>query len=58
MGAVEKLIVWESLETIRVKTRNGATGIEDVMFITPEQAADQATFYDESTGFELEKLEE
>jgi peptide chain release factor subunit 1 len=58
MGAIEKLIVWDSLETIRVKTRNSATGIENVMFITPEQAADQATFYDESTGFELEKLEE
>jgi peptide chain release factor subunit 1 len=58
MGAVEKLIVWDALETVRIRTRNSASGSENVIFLTPAMAADSSTFYDQTTGFELEKLEE
>jgi len=58
MGAVEKLIVYESLNTIRVKVRNTATGTEDIMLLTPKQAKKPETFQDATTGFNVEKLEE
>lgn len=58
MGAVEKLIVYENLNTIRCKTRNLQSGSEDIMLVTPKQAKKPETFIDPNTGFTLDKIEE
>lgn len=46
MGAVDKLIVYENLNTIRVKVRNLSTGSEDIMLVTPKQAKKPETYVD------------
>lgn len=57
MGAVDKLIVYENLNTVRIKVRNTSTGSEDILLVTPKQAKKPETFVD-SAGFVLEKLDE
>lgn len=54
MGAVETLIVWESLDVGRYTLQNSATGETDVKLMTPEQAAAPGAFVDPATGAELE----
>lgn len=57
MGAVDKLIVYENLNTVRIKVRNTSTGSDDILLVTPKQAKKPETYVD-SAGFVLEKLEE
>ncbi|KAJ2756268.1 translation termination factor eRF1 [Coemansia aciculifera] len=56
MGAVETLIVWESLDVNRVML-NGPDGIEVERFFTPAQEADRSNYVDKETGAELEVKE-
>ncbi|KAJ2491629.1 translation termination factor eRF1, partial [Coemansia sp. RSA 2052] len=53
MGAVETLIVWESLDVNRV-ILNGPDGTEVERFLTPAQEADRTNLLDPDTGAELE----
>jgi len=57
MGAVETLIVFESLEVYRYSLQNTATGETVVKHLTEEQAKDSKHFHDEETGVELETKE-
>jgi len=58
MGAVETLIVWEDLEVLRFTVKNPAADKDEVLLLTPEQAADKAThFVDKETGKDLEIVE-
>ncbi|KAL1410910.1 translation termination factor eRF1 [Vanrija albida] len=52
MGAVETLIVWEQLDTIRNKLRNAA-GEEIIVFSSPKDT-DREKFIDKATGTEME----
>jgi|Transcript_5233 peptide chain release factor subunit 1 len=54
MGAVEKLIVWEELDTMRLVARNPATGEETPHFLTPKQTEDRKYYVDQETGAALE----
>ncbi|GBG00614.1 eukaryotic peptide chain release factor subunit [Raphidocelis subcapitata] len=57
MGAVETLIVWESLDCDRYELLNTGTGQVEVKHLTAEQAKDSAHFKDKETGAELEVQE-
>jgi len=57
-GAVEKLIVWEELDLLRLELQNSVTGEKKISFLSPKQRGDKATFTDEATGAELELKEE
>ncbi|KAJ2824733.1 Electron transfer flavoprotein alpha-subunit [Coemansia erecta] len=52
-GAVETLIVWESLDVRRCVFYD-AEGAEVVRFLRPEQEQDQSNFVDKTTGAKLE----
>lgn len=54
MGAVEKLIVWEELETVRLRCTNTTTGAEQVHFVRPDQAGDMQFHKDAESGAALE----
>ncbi|EKD00315.1 translation release factor [Trichosporon asahii var. asahii CBS 8904] len=56
MGAVETLIVWEQLDTIRNTLRNAA-GEEVVVFSKPDDK-DREQFIDKSTGNEMEMVKD
>ena len=56
MGAVETLIVWESLDVTRHVLRKSATGEETVVNLSPEQEA-EFSFQDKETGVDLDKVE-
>ncbi|KAJ2889938.1 translation termination factor eRF1, partial [Coemansia aciculifera] len=53
MGAVETLIVWESLDVNRV-VLNNPDGTTADRFLTPAQEADRSNFVDNETGAKLE----
>ncbi|KAK9768045.1 translation termination factor eRF1 [Basidiobolus ranarum] len=53
LGAVETLIVWENLTTVRYVFKNAA-GQEEVKHLTPEQEGDKANFMDPETNTEME----
>lgn len=55
MGAVETLIVWEGLETVRYHLRNPQSGDEKVIFLNVNQEGEQ--FKDPATGEEFEVLD-
>jgi len=57
MGAVETLIVWESLMHKRLVIRNPHTDTETVKFVLPEQEKDEKLFRDPESGVELDVLE-
>ncbi|KAL7411290.1 peptide chain release factor eRF/aRF subunit 1 [Mrakia frigida] len=57
MGAVETLIVWENLETMRYVLKNAANE-EIVVFADKDQAKDREKFMDKSTGLEMENAQE
>jgi peptide chain release factor subunit 1 len=57
MGAVETLIVWESLDCDRYELLNTGTGKIEVKHLTSEQAKDQSHFKDKETAAELEVQE-
>jgi peptide chain release factor subunit 1 len=56
MGAVETLIVWEGLDTIRNVLRNAA-GEEIIIFSSPKDT-DREKFMDKATGTEMEVASE
>lgn len=57
LGAVETLIVWESLDVNRITVRNNTTQSDTVLHLTPEQESDASHFHDRETGVELEVVE-
>jgi peptide chain release factor subunit 1 len=56
MGAVETLLVWENLATLRYTLKNSQSGEEVLKLMTPEQEADAKNFVT-SDGIELETVE-
>jgi len=58
LGAVETLIVWESLETQYFTLKNNTTNETFTKILTPEQAKDQSQFVDPKTGVDLETIEQ
>ena len=46
MGAVETLILWENLELTRVEMKNPTLEANDILFLKPEEEADQSKFTD------------
>mmetsp|Transcript_30362 Transcript_30362/g.91257 ORF Transcript_30362/g.91257 Transcript_30362/m.91257 type:complete len:433 (-) Transcript_30362:501-1799(-) len=57
LGAVETLIVWESLDIDRIKLRNHAAGEDKVLHLSKEQQANEEYFHDAASGVELEVVE-
>merc|ERR1712137_651555 len=57
MGAVEKLICWESLDMKRLHIRNAHTDREEVKYVTPEEEKNPALFRDPDSGVELDVLD-
>eukprot|EP00921_Rhytidocystis_pertsovi_P005646 GHVQ01009699.1.p1 GENE.GHVQ01009699.1~~GHVQ01009699.1.p1 ORF type:complete len:427 (-),score=63.65 GHVQ01009699.1:115-1395(-) len=57
MGAMELLIVWESLETQRLTLKHPINGEEKILYLTPDQEKDEKLFRDTETGVELEVVE-
>eukprot|EP01055_Gregarina_sp_Pseudo9_P005396 Gregarina_sp_Pseudo_9__5395@NODE_65_length_4632_cov_53_918354_g60_i0_p2_GENE_NODE_65_length_4632_cov_53_918354_g60_i0NODE_65_length_4632_cov_53_918354_g60_i0_p2_ORF_typecomplete_len441_score107_32eRF1_2/PF03464_15/3_4e44eRF1_3/PF03465_15/1_8e39eRF1_1/PF03463_15/3_5e29acVLRF1/PF18859_1/1_1e08baeRF_family10/PF18854_1/2_1e07Ribosomal_L7Ae/PF01248_26/0_25_NODE_65_length_4632_cov_53_918354_g60_i0401362 len=58
MGAVETLIVWEGLETLRTVLKNPTTDVETVMFANPDKCRDEALFKDQATGEALDVVDQ
>jgi len=56
LGAVEDLIVWESLEILRVKLRNKESGEEKIVYWTEKQNTENES-YKEADGTELEVVD-
>jgi len=56
-GAVEVLIVWEELETKRIKLHNPHTSIEEVHFLTPLELKNEKLYRCPDTGVELDVVE-
>lgn len=54
LGAVETLIVWESLDIARYVFKNPSTEETNVVHLTKEQEKDRAFFVDETSNIELE----
>lgn len=54
MGAVETLIVWENLDTLRVVIRNPHTDVENVHFLSPAEAKNPKLYKDPETNVELD----
>ena len=57
MGAVETLIVWENLDTMRYVLKNHATDEEKILYLRPDQEKDKTHFVDKDTQVELEMTE-
>ncbi|KAJ6713615.1 EUKARYOTIC PEPTIDE CHAIN RELEASE FACTOR SUBUNIT 1-2 [Salix viminalis] len=57
MGAVETLIVWESLDMNRYQLKNSVTGEITIKHWNKEQEANHGNFRDSTTNAELEVLE-
>ena len=57
MGAIETLIVWENLDTMRYVLKNHATDEEKILFLRPDQEKDKTHFVDKDTQVELEMSE-
>lgn len=57
MGAVEILILYENLDTMRLVVRNNQTSEESVIHLTPAQMQDASHFKDPETGVELEIID-
>jgi len=54
MGAVETLIVWESLEMERLVLRNPNTGKKETLYVTPQEAKNPGLYRDKESGIELD----
>lgn len=58
MGAVEKLIVWENLATIRMELRHPVTDEKKVLYLNKESdAGDNAKLKDPETGVDYQVVE-
>ena len=53
-GAVETIIVWESLPQHRVELTNKDTGKKEIRYVVPEEGMEQDHFFDPETNVELE----
>jgi len=58
LGAIETLIVWDSLETQHYTLKNNTTGVTSVKILTLEQGKDQSNFVDKESGIDLETVEQ
>jgi len=56
-GAVETLIVWENLDTMRYVLKNHSTDEEKILFLRPDQERDKTLFTDQETQVELEQVD-
>jgi len=54
MGAISTLIVWESLDIKRIVIRSPSTGIENIHYLSPEQAKSEKLYRDQDTGEQLD----
>lgn len=57
LGAVETLIMWENLETVRYHLKNNQTDEETILHLSAEQEKDRSLFVDKDTGIELEVVD-
>jgi len=57
MGAIETLIVWENLDTMRYVLKNHSTDEEKILYLRPDQEKDKTHFVDKDTGVEMEMTE-
>jgi len=57
MGAVSTLVVWENLEIKRLQIKNPHTDVEQVLFVTPQEAKSEKLFRDPETGVELDVVD-
>ena len=57
LGAVETLIVWENLETVRYALKNPQTGEDTVLFLNKDQESQREFFVDSATNTDLEVIE-
>ncbi|XP_039264752.1 eukaryotic peptide chain release factor subunit 1 [Styela clava] len=57
MGAVEILIVWENMDTMRYVLKNHTADDEKILFLRPDQEKDKTHFTDKDTGVEMEMVE-
>jgi peptide chain release factor subunit 1 len=57
LGAVETLIVWESLDTNRYVFKNPQTGEESIVHLNKEQEKERSFFVDSATGTDLEVVD-
>lgn len=57
LGAVETLVVWESLDINRYTFKNPATEEETVVHLNKEQEKERSFFVDEANNVELEIVE-
>lgn len=57
MGAVEILIVWENLDTMRYVLKNHTADEEKILFLRPDQDKDKTHFTDKDTGVEMEMVD-
>mmetsp|Transcript_13002 Transcript_13002/g.15781 ORF Transcript_13002/g.15781 Transcript_13002/m.15781 type:complete len:449 (-) Transcript_13002:232-1578(-) len=57
LGAVETLIMWENLTTLRYELKNNQTDEVTVLHLNPEQEKDRSLFIDKDTGIELEVVD-
>ncbi|KAJ3188031.1 Electron transfer flavoprotein alpha-subunit [Irineochytrium annulatum] len=57
LGAVETLMVWESLDITRFQLKNPTTGEEFVKHLNKEQEKNREFFTDPATGTDLETVE-
>jgi peptide chain release factor subunit 1 len=55
MGAIETVMVFEGLDTIRVSLKNPSNATEKILYLTPEEEAKNEHF--EENGVELETIE-
>lgn len=57
MGAVETLIVWENLETMRYELTNPSTGATEIKYLSKEQEGDGSHLRDPASGVDLDVVE-
>ncbi|KAF3777911.1 Eukaryotic peptide chain release factor subunit 1-3 [Nymphaea thermarum] len=57
MGAVDTLIVWESVEIDRLTLKNNVTGDVIIKHLTKEQEADQSNFIDNASSAVLQVVD-
>ncbi len=57
LGAVETLILWDSLDITRFTLKNTVSGATVVRHLTKTQEAERSNFIDKENGAELETVE-
>lgn len=57
MSAIETLLVWEDLPTVRYFLRNNSTGETKTLYLKPDEEKDSSLFRDKETNVELEVVD-